>query len=76
MTLVRNGVSTQPGLQNPLPETVALDDVDGANLPDNPDWKNDIFKDGYENGESFDDVWEIGISGLPILKNMPGNPVQ
>ena len=66
----------QPGLEDPLPETVALDGVDGANLPDNPDWKNDIFKDGYENGTSFDDIWEIGSSGLPILKNMPGNPVQ
>ncbi len=76
MTLVKNGVSSQPGLQEPLPETVALDGVDGANLPDNPDWKNDIFKDGYENGESFDSVWEIGTSGLPILKNMPGNPEQ
>ena len=76
MTLTINGVSTQPGLQEPLPDTVALDGVDGANLPDNPDWKNDIFKDGYENGESFDSVWEIGTSGLPILKNMPGNPVQ
>ena len=31
---------------------------------------------GYENGESFDSVWEIGTSGLPILKNMPGNPAQ
>ena len=76
MTLTKNGVSTQPGLQNPLPETVALDGVDGANLPDNPDWKNKIFKDGYENGETFDDVWEIGNSGLPILKNMPDNTVQ
>ncbi|MBQ3643259.1 MAG: hypothetical protein II961_01565 [Candidatus Riflebacteria bacterium] len=76
MTLVKNGVSSQPGLQEPLPETVALDGVDGANLPDNPDWKNDIFKDGYENGDSFDTIWEIGSSGLPILKNMPGNPAQ
>ncbi|MBP5470620.1 MAG: hypothetical protein J6Z11_15405, partial [Candidatus Riflebacteria bacterium] len=76
MKLIKNGVTTQPGLQNPLPATVALDGADGANLPDNPDWKNKIFKDGYENGESFDSVWEIGTSGLPILKNMPGNPVQ
>lgn len=49
---------------------------DGANLPDSPNWKTQIFKDGFENGTSFDDIWEIGNSGLPILKNMPGNPVQ
>ncbi len=76
MTIIKNDVSSQPGLEKPLPETVALDGVDGANLPDNPDWKNEIFKDGYENGESFDTIWEISSSGLPILKNMPGNPVQ
>ncbi len=76
MTIVKQGVSSQPGLQEPLPDTVALDGVDGANLPDNPDWKNEIFKDGYEEGTSFDDIWEIGTSGLPILKNMPGNPAQ
>ena len=76
MKLIKNGVTSQPGLQNPLPSTVALDGINGANLPDNPDWKNKIFKDGYENGDSFDSIWEIGTSGLPILKNMPGNPAQ
>ncbi len=76
MTLVKKGASSQPGLANPLLETFASDNYDGANLLDNPDWKNEIFKDGYENGESFDSVWEIGTSGLPILKNMPGNPAQ
>ena len=86
MTLNVGGVSTQPGLQEPLPATVALDKKDGANLPDNPDWKNVIFNGElknpnapfptYETGTSFDTVWEIGNSGLPILKNMPGNPVQ
>lgn len=68
--------SNKPGMINPLPSTVALDDINGANLPDNPDWKNEIFKDGYDEGTSFDDIWQIGSSGFPKLKNMPGNPVQ
>ena len=76
MTLTVDGVSKTPGSQIPLPETVALDREDGANLPDNVDWKTQIFKDNYENGDSFDSVWEIGLSGLPILRNMPGNPIQ
>ena len=56
--------------------TVSSSLYDGSNLPDSPNWKTQIFKDGYENGTSFDDIWEIGTSGLPILKNMPGNPEQ
>ncbi len=76
MKLIKNGVTSQPGLQNPLPSTVALDGINGANLLDNPDWKNEIFKDGYDEGTSFDDIWQIGSSGFPKLKNMPGNPVQ
>ena len=76
MSITVDGETTKPGLLEPLPATVALKGKDGANLPDEPDWKNEIFKDSYEAGTSFDTVWEIGNSGLPILKNMPGNPVQ
>lgn len=57
--------------------TVSASLYDGSNLPDDPNWKTQIFKDGYETGTSFDTIWEINPStGLPILKNMPGNPAQ
>ncbi len=42
------------------------DSLNGANLPSNPDWQNEIFKDGYDVGYAYSDFWDN--NNPPLLK--------